>query len=84
MWSVQMHALRMFQVLRVEYETPAALGAATPLFPSTETDVLYNSIYLLIFLERREGREGERERNVSGLPLAHPSGGWSLQPRRVP
>ena len=43
---------------------------------------LEDFIYLL--LERGEGREKERERNINVLPLARPQLGPGLQPRYVP
>ena len=42
----------------------------------------FHFIYLL--LERKEGREKERERNIDQLPLLRPNWGPGPQPRHVP
>ena len=46
------------------------------------TFILKESVY--VFLERGEGREKERERNISWLPLAHPQPGtWAATQARA-
>ena len=46
---------------------------------------LKKRFYLFIFIERGEGRENERERNINvWLPVTCPLWGPSLQPRHVP
>ena len=64
-----------------------AAGASLPRRPcrKKQNSFFFLKIFIYLFLERREGREKEMERNISvWLPLTHPHWGPGPQPRHVP
>ena len=72
---------------KINWGNARSVGIIVCMFLSVHILILFpfifkNSVYL--FLERGEGREKDRERNINAwLPIAYPNWGPVLQPRHV-